>query len=433
MQLRFLIILSIFLPITAMGQSIVVIDPGHGGKSPGAVYGKIYEKTINLNIALAVEQKIRQLNPSIKVILTRKKDVDISLHKRADIANEKKANLFVSTHTNANTSKNARGMETYVMGVDKSGQNLSVAMAENSVIELEDNYKKNYDGYDPKSAESFIIFSLMQYAHLDQSLKFADIVQTQYKSRCLLTTRGVKQAGFLVLWRTTMPSVLTEVGFISNEKDRNYISSTKGQNEIAASIAAAITKFLSQTKTNEITPKPLSNANDKLIEELKQQPKPEQPKPTLIPKPVTQELKAEPDSGISNKPKSITGSTVIFVSPKNGTQPNKNSFVSQNPTTASSPNVAKKIATGEKIFFTVQVMTSNKKMSINPNNFGPWVSVVKEFYTQKMYKYTVGEVDSVKEALNLRNKLKPKYNDCFIVAYRGDTRITIKEATQINQ
>lgn len=359
MPLKLLYILTFLtFSLTASAQSVVVIDAGHGGKSPGAVSGKVYEKNINLDIALLVEEHLKTLDKTIKVIQTRRTDKDLTLYQRADMANDNKANLFMSIHTNSNPSNQAIGCETYVMGVDKSGKNLSVAMLENSVITLEQDYQKRYQGYDPNSPESFIIFSLMQYAYLEQSLKLAENVQNQYAKRIPLKNRGVKQEGFLVLWRTTMPSILTEVGFISNEKDRTYITSSKGQNEISLSLANAIVDFLKQNRNDE---------------------------------PVIEQV----TTNVDNKTADADVQAI------------------------------------EGIFYTVQVKTSNEKMTINPSNFGQWVSVVKEFNSQKMYKYSVGEVFSYKDALTLQTKLKAKFNDCFVVAYRNGVRITLKEAQQI--
>lgn len=199
---------------------VVVIDAGHGGRNPGAVWGELLEKDINLAVALMAGEKLGRLMPQAKIIYTRTTDVDVPLKDRTEIANHANADLFISIHCNANPSTSAAGSETYVMGVDKSGANLAVAMRENAVITLEDNFTESYGGYDPKSAESFIIFSLMQYAHQDQSLGLASEIQKQYTAGGALRSRGVKQDGFLVLWRTAMPSVLTEIGFISNPADR---------------------------------------------------------------------------------------------------------------------------------------------------------------------------------------------------------------------
>ncbi|MBI4648542.1 MAG: N-acetylmuramoyl-L-alanine amidase, partial [Bacteroidia bacterium] len=186
----------------------IVLDAGHGGKDPGAVCKKGYEKDIALNIVLALGHYIDSLTDDINVIYTRKTDEFVELHKRAQMANSNKADLFVSVHVNANKSNAPFGAETYVMGVHLSEENLNVAKMENSVILKEDDYQKQYEGFDPNSSEGYIIFSLLQNIYLEQSLAFATKVQKQFKESAHRTDRGIKQAGFLVLWKTTMPSVL---------------------------------------------------------------------------------------------------------------------------------------------------------------------------------------------------------------------------------
>lgn len=387
---KIVIILAFFFSTSfCCGQAVVVVDAGHGGKSPGAVSGRIYEKDINLDIALLVEKRVKALDKSIKVIQTRTTDKDVTLYERADIANRNKADLFVSIHTNANPSKSVSGTETFVMGVHKSGANLSVAMTENSVITLEEDYQQRYEGYDPKSAESFIIFSLMQYAYLEQSLDIATMVQNRYSKVTGLKNRGVKQDGFLVLWRTTMPSILTEVGFISNDVDRSYLVSDKGKSEIADALAESIVEFISSSGRK--------NDNSNIIE--------------IEPEKKTGNS-TEKSNGKSN-PKPLVTST-----------PKDQKEETETPQTYTEKS-------DDITFYSVQVKTSTKKLEINPNNFGHYVSVVSEYYTQNLYKYAIGKLFSYKEALTLQGRLKEKYNDCFVVAYRNGRRITIKEAQQI--
>lgn len=222
---------------------VVAIDAGHGGKDPGAVSGKVYEKHINLSVALALGQLLEERVEGIKIIYTRSDDRFIELSERTNIANRADADLFISIHTNANPYKTVLGTETYVMGADKTKGNMAVSMRENSVISLEADYQSRYEGYDPKSPESLIMFSLMQYAHQTQSLALARQVEMAYKSSGR-TSRGVHQAGFLVLWRTAMPSILTEVGFISNDTDRAFLTSNDGPRALATSLANAVADYL---------------------------------------------------------------------------------------------------------------------------------------------------------------------------------------------
>ncbi len=208
----------------------IVIDAGHGGHDPGCMSGGAREKDVTLKIAQKLGKLISDSMPELKIIYTRNSDRFIELWERPAIANKNGADMFVSIHCNANPKKEILGSETYVMGLHKSEGNLDVAKRENSAILLENDYKTNtnYEGFDPESPEAHILFSLYQNAYLEKSLKFATGVQKSIKKDTKLVDRGVKQAGFLVLWKTAMPSVLVETGFLTNSKDRQYLSSDSG-------------------------------------------------------------------------------------------------------------------------------------------------------------------------------------------------------------
>jgi N-acetylmuramoyl-L-alanine amidase len=222
---------------------VVVIDPGHGGEDPGAVGKLAHESDIVLPIALKVGKYIEENFPDVKVIYTRDKNILIPLYERADIANKAKADLFISIHANYANASKVTGTETYALGAHRSEQNLEVVMKENSVITLEEDYTINYEGFDPNSSESYIIFSLMQNIHLGQSLTFASYVQRQFRERVSRIDRGVKQDIFLVLWRTTMPSVLIETGFITNPAEEKYLMSEDGQTYLASAIFRAFKDY----------------------------------------------------------------------------------------------------------------------------------------------------------------------------------------------
>lgn len=241
-------VLFIVLSISASAQNgvglrCVVIDPGHGGKDPGAVAGSLYEKNINLGVALKLGAMIRESHPQVRVVYTRSNDSFVELSMRSEIANKADADLFISIHTNANPKSSPIGTETYVMGLDKGNRNLEVAMRENSVISFESDYSSRYEGYDPSSSESMIMFSMMQSAYLNQSLAFAELVQGNYAKGAMRVDKGVKQAGFLVLWRTSMPSVLTEVGFISNPEEARFLKSEEGQRKIARALFESVSAY----------------------------------------------------------------------------------------------------------------------------------------------------------------------------------------------
>jgi len=222
---------------------VVVLDAGHGGKDPGALGGNSQEKDIALSIILKLGNYIEENHKDVKVIYTRDKDVFIPLHKRADIANQNNADLFISVHANWWKVASVSGAETFVMGSSKNEDNLQVAMLENSVITLEEDYTTNYEGFDPNSAESYIMFNYMQYTYLNQSVHLASFIQDQFRERVKRRDRGVKQERFIVLWRTTMPSVLVEAGFISNAAEEKYLMSENGQTYMASAIYRAFRDY----------------------------------------------------------------------------------------------------------------------------------------------------------------------------------------------
>lgn len=246
--------LFILITLTGYAQEstyTVVLDAGHGGHDPGKVgYKKYKEKDVALNITLAVG-KILSENKAINVIYTRKTDVFIDLYKRGNIANRANADLLVSIHCNAHSSQ-AYGAETWVLGLHANDENFAVAKAENSVILLEDNYKETYKGFDPNSPESLIGLTLMQEEYLDQSLQLASMIQDNFKNKLKRKNRGVKQAGFVVLFQSYMPSILIETGFLTNKTEANYLNSENGQSKFAQSIANGIEKYLKQIDLNTV-------------------------------------------------------------------------------------------------------------------------------------------------------------------------------------
>ena len=228
------------------GKWVIVIDPGHGGRDPGALGSFSKEKNINLAIALKTGEYIRENNKDATVVYTRDDDSTVDLIERPQIANKYNADLFISIHTNWTKSKNVIGAETYIMGLAKDSENLEVAMKENEVILLEDDYSTKYQGFDPKSPESYIIFTLMQNVFQKQSTDLALKVQTQFTERVDRKDRGVKQAGFWVLFNTTMPSVLIETGFISNPVEEKYLNSDQGQDYLASAIYRACRDYMEE-------------------------------------------------------------------------------------------------------------------------------------------------------------------------------------------
>jgi len=225
---------------------VIVIDAGHGGKDPGAVSHGLIEKEVTLAVAKKLGAAIKEAFPEIKVYYTRLSDNFIELNERSNIANRNKADLFISIHVNHSSNSSAHGSETYVMGTHKNDGNLEVAKRENSAVLLEDDYESDYEGFDPNSPEGHIIFSFYQNAFMEQSILFASEIEKELAKRKKINrSRGVKQAGFLVLWKTAMPSVLIETGFMTNSSERTYLKSNAGHTELAESIFTAFKTYKS--------------------------------------------------------------------------------------------------------------------------------------------------------------------------------------------
>ena len=252
--LAFLFYFNPFFLLNSNSQEIkplktVVIDAGHGGKDSGTMGTKrykTYEKDIALKISLMLGDYIKKNIPEVDVIYTRDDDTFIELRQRTIIANEQNADLFISIHCDGFTSSKASGASVFVMGMSKLKENMDVAIRENSVIYLEDNYKENYDGFDPKSAESYIVFSVMQNSHLTKSINFAEKIEYEFSNRAKRKSRGIKQAPFYVISRANMPAVLIEAGFLTNPKEEDYLNTKEGQSHIASAIFRAFRSYYNE-------------------------------------------------------------------------------------------------------------------------------------------------------------------------------------------
>lgn len=382
----------------------IVIDAGHGGKDPGAISKILKEKDITLSIALKLGELIKKNFNDVKVIYTRSTDKFVELYKRAEIANSAKADLFVSIHVNSSKKPDPNGTETYVMGLSKTDENLEVAMTENAVILKEDDYKNKYEGFDPRSPEAYIIFSLYQNANMDLGITFSSMIQEEYK-KIGLNERGVKQASFLVLWKTTMPSVLTEVGFISNSDDAAFLEKEKNHWLIAKSIFNAFSKYkgyIEGKKYVTLNSSDLPQFYEK--EDIKKDTN----------QAMLKVLKNNPNKNeVNTNVKSTANSENI----DNNIQINKNNF----------QKVAENLVsntTNDTIYFWVQLASSAKHIPINQFK----VENVMEMQWDNLYKYLCGKTKSYKEALDKQKVVKKLYPDAFIVATKNGKKIPINEA-----
>ena len=392
---------------------VVVIDAGHGGKDPGAKGTMINEKTINLSVALKLGELISKKNSDVKVVYTRKSDVFVELDERANMANRCKADLFISIHTNSLPKRTTAidGVETYTLGLARSDENLEVAKREKSVILLEDNYLQRYEGFDPNSAESYIIFDFIQNKHMEQSIHFASDVQKHMVSASR-SDRGVKQAGFLVLRKTGMPSVLIELGYICNSNEERYLASEQGQQQLANSIYNAFSKykweydrkrgvFTSQMPTfvdNSIPKNDTVKEQKGESAEILQQ---------------TQEPPVGSEKYILNQNKGKIRSSAIQAK-----VPETREVASQK----SKVSVPSKVISKGQVVYKVQVLTSDKKLPSGSKLFKGYTDL--DFYQEKgIYKYTYGETADFEEIKNIRRKVSKDFKEAFIVAFKDGERV----------
>jgi N-acetylmuramoyl-L-alanine amidase len=398
---------------------VVVIDPGHGGKDPGAVNKGIREKDVVLGIGLRIGKLLNENYPDVKVIFTRSTDVFIPLIERSRIANKSKADLFISIHANHCGTPSTRGTETFVLGLHRSADNLEVAKKENSVILLEEDYKENYEGFDPNLSESYIMFELVQDIYMDQSLSFADAIQNQFKTHLTNTlSRGVKQAGFLVLRQSSMPSVLIESGFLSNQAEANYLNSSEGQQNIAVSVLEAFRKF----KTKNSGSAAHANA-EKMVPTDKETTSDDFKQKTEI---TTKVAESPVINSIPEKPIVTTEKIETVDKPKNtGTiqpvvTPQKPEIDHTKPLDST---LNDKVIEGNT-YFSVQIGANITPVEPVAANFKGLKEIRRE-KTDKYYRYYVGKETSMTNITPIWQQVKLKFPQAFIVSFVDGKRIII--------
>ena len=383
---------------------VVVIDAGHGGHDSGAVGKTAKEKNINLKVALKLGKLIEGKCNDVKVIYTRKTDVFVNLNRRAEIANEAKADLFISVHTNALANNHtARGASTWTLGLARSSANLDVAKRENAVILYEDDYKTRYAGFDPNSSESYIIFEFMQDQFMSQSVHFASMIQQQFKSNSKRVDSGVHQAGFLVLRATSMPSVLVELGFISTPAEEKYLASEEGSSSMANSIFNAFLAYKTEQQSREAsvnnTPASKVIADD---EEVK-------PIANVKPTPKASAEKTESTKNIQQK------------STASKSESSKASSTKQPATTKVGGNKT------DAPVFKIQFLTASAKLSSNDKRLKGLQPV--DYYVENgTYKYTYGASTDYNAVRSKLKSVTTKFKDAFIIAFKNDKKVNVNEA-----
>lgn len=395
------------------GKFVVVLDAGHGGHDPGNLGNGYLEKNIALKIVLKVGE-ILERNPNIKVIYTRKDDTFVDLYRRGEIANKANADLFVSVHCDSHSS-DAHGAGTFVLGLHANKQNFEIAKKENSVIYLEDNYESRYAAYDINSPESIIGLTIMQEEFLDQSINLAKLMQENFSNKLKRTDRKVKQAGFIVLHQTFMPSVLVETGFLTNKVEGAYLNSTKGHNEMGKAIADAILTYKGEM---------ISGAEEIALNNT---PVATEPKQEEIEKSAaTTGGKKSEQLVLEQKPVKNIPKTVLVV--KNETDNTTKELVKE-PIAKEEPKVVEKEPKkSENIIFKVQIFASSKNIPLDSENFKGLNTLSKEPY-KNLYRYMYGNTDSHFQATLLKSNADAKgYNTSYIVAYKDGVRISETEA-----
>ncbi|MBO4738837.1 MAG: N-acetylmuramoyl-L-alanine amidase [Bacteroidales bacterium] len=370
---------------------VVVIDAGHGGHDPGAIgYSGANEKDIALAVALNVGKRISEAFPEIKVIYTRNTDVFVELKQRAIIANENNADYFISIHCNSAPNATSMGTETFVMGMDKNNANLAVAQRENASILLEANAEENYGNFNPTSNEAYIIFQLYQNVYSERSIHLAKSIQNEFSTRIHRKDRGVKQAPILVLWRTAMPSILVEVGFISNKEEEAYLVSKKGQDEIAKSIFNGFAK-VAEGEGN----KAVQGAIEKQ----------EAPKPQATQ--TQEEIKQQVEETVKQNVKEQSN-----VNAQTNTQlPNAN------------------------VCYKIQFLVSSTRQDLSGSKFAEIKDIEIEQLKENLYRYTSGHFSTYQEALaGLENIRNTRYKEAYIVAFdKNGQKISVNEAKNLEK
>lgn len=367
----------------------VVIDAGHGGRDPGARGRKTNEKNINLAIAKKLGEMIAAGHKDVKVIYTRTSDKFVGLETRANIANRNDANLFISIHTNSlKRGSSVRGTETYTLGLAQTKENLDVAMLENSAILLEDNYKKRYENFNPHSSESYIMFDLIQNKNMAQSIAFATDVQREFAAAGR-RNRGVRQAGFLVLKATSMPSVLIEVGYISNTEEERYMDSEKGRTELARAIYNAFGRYKRNYDRKQGDGVSRKGNTEKKSEKNRDEPK-----------------SSTTNTNRRTSATSSSGVEVQFDGPARTVVGERRSTAARN---------------SNEMVYKVQILTSDRPLPDNARAFkGRRTSYYRE---GNLYKYTCGETSDFKEIQRLHRELVKDFPHAFIIRMKDGKRL----------
>lgn len=420
----------------------VVIDPGHGGKDPGCIGAYNQEKHIVLAISKRLKTLFQEKYPHIKVILTREEDVFIPLHERAAIANRNNADLFISVHCNAISKYFAtQGSETYVLGLHRADENLAVAKRENASIFFEENYEKTYDGFDPNSDEGHILLSMYQNAFLEQSILFAAQVERRFEE-VGRKSRGVKQAGFLVLRETTMPSVLLEAGFLTNRTEEAFLASPEGQEVMTLAIFNAFKDykdFLEEGILPKITPKPSVEETEEVVASKTEH---NLPLPTYnVPEPpvetTTKTIYYDPSKPVKANELDAGASTVwaAKIEPFEVAVPvdkKQKTGLETTPKPVYTTHHQESSNLDAYVQFRVQLAAAKQPLNMKEEKWKNLPYIVDTVWEDGMHKYQIRNITNFNEAEHIRvDLLKKGFAGSFILAYQGSERISVQEANKL--
>lgn len=380
----------------------LVIDAGHGGHDAGARGAISMEKNVNLSVALQFGRYVEKYMPEVKVIYTRKTDKFVSLIERANIANRANADLFISVHTNAlPAGKIARGFETYTLGMHRAKDNLDVAMRENSVISMEKDYKQTYQGFDPKSSESYIIFEFIQGKNMERSVELARMIQRKVCDNANRPDKGVHQAGFLVLRETSMPSCLIELGFITTPDEERILNNSDRVNDIAKSIYDGFAQYRNKYDKRVTVPyRPLQSGD---VEELKEQESQHQVEPQ-------RKNEAQKKVEVLKKTEALKR-----------TEPQKKAEVQKKVVAQKKPEPK------DAPVFKLQIFVSDRILRKGDAHFKGETDY-ESFREGNLVKYTMGASSNYNEIYRLRKSLQEKFPEAFIIAFKSGQKYDVNQA-----
>lgn len=399
-KITLLLALMCMLVVTAFAANkrfTLVIDPGHGGHDAGARGAISMEKNINLTVALRFGKYVEQNMPEVRVIYTRKQDVFIPLHERANIANRANADLFISVHTNAlPAGKVARGFETYTLGMHRAKDNLDVAMRENSVISMEKGFEQTYEGFDPKSSESYIIFEFIQGKNMERSVDLARMIQRSVCDSGCRPDKGVHQAGFLVLRETSMPSCLIELGFITTPDEERLLNDNAKVDDIAKGIYEAFAKYKNKYDRSVSVPYRAANRQE-----------------STLPKIVPDSYKEEAENRRVKKQE-----------PVRRTRASKTDDSDRKADTVASQS---RNAPKDAPVFKLQIFVGNRNLRKGDTHF-KGETEFDSFQEGNLVKYTLGASTNYNEIYRLRKEKMEKFPEAFIIAFKNGKKYDVNQA-----